>query len=524
LELLWNMYGTFFWKFWTGPGWAWNWFDFLVVMISVLALILPDLPGITVLRLFRAFRVGRLFKRIPSLRRIIEGVLLAIPSLAQVFCVLFILMGIWSVIGVEYFQKVAPKEFGDFGKAMYTMFVVMMLEFPDISDPIIFDHGMPLAVVFFVSYVFIAGIVMTNVVVAVLIDKYLAHHEDPEAQEKQKQIDELTFPTLYINRDGVMQPLRSITYSQYKKVQDLLDTFEPPKKAMASESLPGFSDRPLKQWSQRRVARWLEAINFGEYKSNFKKEKVDGPTLASITEYDLHCLGMRIGDRKRFLQHLHSLYSEQLLRDKKKEDMRRTFLQYDLDNSGKLDVEEFTQAWLSHTTTKYSRLDSGKLMRTLSLAPSKIEAIENQRKQDAENIFRGLDIDGNGEVDFEEFCQAWDKFSMLATEHEDDEAVTPATPQSELEEAAFYMSGMDITIDSPEVTLSGGGVIFSKGSSDDTNQISDPSIELTSADENPVSSIELTTATNPARTPPESTKVEKVDDLILPSVSNTYYV
>ena len=110
--------------------------------------------------------------------------------------------------------------------------------------------------------------------------------------------------------------------------------------------------------------------------------------------------------------------------------MRRTFNQYDMDNSGKLDLEEFCQAWLSHTTRKYSRLDSGKLIRTLSLAPSKIESLENQRRQNAENIFRGLDIDGNGEVDFEEFCQAWDKFSMLASENEDDEAVTPATPQS----------------------------------------------------------------------------------------------
>merc|ERR1719499_490000 len=173
----------------------------------------------------------------------------------------------------------------------------MMLEFPDISDPIIFDHGYSLAVVFFVSYVFVAGIVMANVVVAVLIDKYLAHHADPEKQEKE--LDELTFPTLYINRDGVMQPLRSITYAQFKEVSALLDTFEPPKKALQEEIHPGFNDRPLKDWSKRRVGRWLDVIGFSEYKSNFSKEEVNGATLASITEFDLHQLGMRIGERKK---------------------------------------------------------------------------------------------------------------------------------------------------------------------------------------------------------------------------------
>ena len=53
-----------------------------------MAMILPDLPGITVLRLFRAFRVFRLFKRIPSLKKIIEGVLQAIPGVTQAFVVM----------------------------------------------------------------------------------------------------------------------------------------------------------------------------------------------------------------------------------------------------------------------------------------------------------------------------------------------------------------------------------------------------------------------------------------------------
>merc|ERR1719210_1153797 len=90
---------------------AWNWFDLIIVVISIVALFFPQLPGVTVLRLFRAFRVFRLFKRIPSLKKIIEGVLSAIPGVTQAFAIMLILMGIWSVIGVEFFRVHQPNEF-----------------------------------------------------------------------------------------------------------------------------------------------------------------------------------------------------------------------------------------------------------------------------------------------------------------------------------------------------------------------------------------------------------------------------
>jgi hypothetical protein len=131
IELIWNMYGRFWCMFWTGEGSGWNVFDFVIVAISLMSLFLSDLPGISVLRLFRAFRVFRLFKRIPSLRMIIEGILASLPGVLNAFLVLGILMGIWSIMGVEFFreaqgemgggQAVGPECFGTFLKAMFTM-------------------------------------------------------------------------------------------------------------------------------------------------------------------------------------------------------------------------------------------------------------------------------------------------------------------------------------------------------------------------------------------------------------------
>jgi voltage-gated sodium channel len=160
LELIWNMYGSWWGEFWSS---GWNWFDFVIVMISLLSLVMKDLPGISVLRLFRAFRVFRLFKRIKSLKLIIDGVLASLPGVANAFIVLGILMGIWSIMGVEFFGEESPDEFGTFLAAMFTMWQIMTMDSwaSSIARKIIFvDDKAFVGALYFISFVFIAGILM----------------------------------------------------------------------------------------------------------------------------------------------------------------------------------------------------------------------------------------------------------------------------------------------------------------------------------------------------------------------------
>jgi len=154
---------------------------FVIVIVSVMALVVPDLPGISVLRLFRAFRVFRLFKRIESLKLIIDGVMASLPGVFNAFLVLGILMGIWSIMGVEFFGKGGEsEEFGTFMKGMFSMWQITTMDSwaSGIARPIIYglepgEEPMPFAAVYFISFVFVAGIIMTNVVVAILLEKYL---------------------------------------------------------------------------------------------------------------------------------------------------------------------------------------------------------------------------------------------------------------------------------------------------------------------------------------------------------------
>jgi len=244
IELVWNMYGSWFFPFWDS---GWNWFDFIIVMISLLAMLLPGLPGISVLRLFRAFRVFRLFKRIKSLKKIIEGVLGALPGVSQAFLVLGILMGIWSVIGVEFFKDHQPEFFGNFMKGMLTLFQIMTMDSwsSGIARELIFSFSMPLASVFFISYIFIAGIVMTNVVVAILLDKYLEaidkdkqeERAEKEAQDKLEADARDEDPakpeiTLWALVDGRMKPLRALTWHRYDELEEWFELIDDEDEAL----------------------------------------------------------------------------------------------------------------------------------------------------------------------------------------------------------------------------------------------------------------------------------------------------
>ena len=217
VELLWNIYAHWFIFFWhscaLAPGAAslrsscsltgcraparvrasrsarsaWNVFDCAIVTITFVSLSEVPLPGVSVLRLFRAFRVFRLFKRVDSLKVIIDGVAASMPGVANAFMILGILMGIWAIIGVQFFAEFAPQEFGTFLRAMFTMWQVMTMDgwASGIARPLIFDvdQSGALAVIFFVSFTFVAGIVMANVVVAILLEKYLGATADNEVRK-----------------------------------------------------------------------------------------------------------------------------------------------------------------------------------------------------------------------------------------------------------------------------------------------------------------------------------------------------
>jgi len=216
-ELTLNMYGFWFWRFWRS---AWNVFDFVVVSVGLLGLFEVPLPGpLGMLRMLRAFRVFRLFKRVKSLNKIMVSLASAVPGVINAFLIVVIIMAIYAILGVEFFMEYGDEGFfinemgdqvplttgramnygeeyfGNFGLAMYTMFQVLTGESWSevVARPLLFsdDSVQTLGVaVYFASFNVLVGIVLINVVVAVLLEKMVDDSPEEAAatsEEGQEQ-------------------------------------------------------------------------------------------------------------------------------------------------------------------------------------------------------------------------------------------------------------------------------------------------------------------------------------------------
>ena len=119
IELAINMYATLVWDFLEN---GWSLFDFLVVSISLLALVYPALANISVFRLMRAFRVIRIFGRLKSVRSIINALTASIVPVCNAFFIVAIVIALFSIVGVTFFEDDAPEEFGNLSRSIISMF------------------------------------------------------------------------------------------------------------------------------------------------------------------------------------------------------------------------------------------------------------------------------------------------------------------------------------------------------------------------------------------------------------------
>merc|ERR1712228_918292 len=123
-------------------------------------------------------------------------------------------------MGVQFFGSTQVEEFGDFTRAMFTMWQVMSCDswVSQIARTSIFTYNAGvLGGFFYISYLFIAGIVMINVVVAILLDKYLGALEEIRNEEEKNQ-NNIDNKDTDLNKSGVPPELSKLNNSDLKRL------------------------------------------------------------------------------------------------------------------------------------------------------------------------------------------------------------------------------------------------------------------------------------------------------------------
>lgn len=145
---------------------GWNIFDFLVI----LAIFIPGLHGDSaLLRVLRVARVLRLVRFSPGLRTIVAALLRSLPGVAGFLALAMVTLYVYGMAGWLIFGDAYPEQYGDIGRSLLTLFVLLSLE----TLPDLMEQGMsvsPWTLLYYVSYVIITVNLLLNILIAVIVN------------------------------------------------------------------------------------------------------------------------------------------------------------------------------------------------------------------------------------------------------------------------------------------------------------------------------------------------------------------
>ncbi|HKL44671.1 MAG TPA: ion transporter [Roseovarius sp.] len=166
---------------------GWGIFDFVIVGISLV----PAAQGLSVLRALRILRLLRVLSVTPSLRRVVEGLMSALPGMGSVFLLMGIIFYIASVMATKLFGATFPEWFGTLGRSGYSLFQIMTLESWSMGVVRPVMEVYPHAWLFFVPFILITTFAVVNLVVGLIVNSMQDAHHAEDAEKTDSYRDEV---------------------------------------------------------------------------------------------------------------------------------------------------------------------------------------------------------------------------------------------------------------------------------------------------------------------------------------------
>jgi voltage-gated sodium channel len=158
----------------------WSLFDFVVIGIALV----PATENFTVLRALRILRVLRLITAIPTLKRVVAGLLASLPGMGSILFLIGLIYYMFSVMGTKLFGASNPELFGTLGRSLYTLFTVMTLEgwTNDVAKPVLEHH--PYGWIYIFAFIIVATFMVLNLFIGVVVNAMQAETEKVEEAER----------------------------------------------------------------------------------------------------------------------------------------------------------------------------------------------------------------------------------------------------------------------------------------------------------------------------------------------------
>lgn len=158
----------------------WSLFDLFVVGIALL----PTSGDLSVLRALRILRVLRLITVVPALKRVVAGLLAALPGMGSIVLLIGLLYYVFAVMATKMYGADFPNLFGTLGTTLFTLFTVMTLEgwVDGVVKPVMEKY--PHSWVFFITYIIVCTFMVLNLFIGVVVNAMQSEHEKALAEDQ----------------------------------------------------------------------------------------------------------------------------------------------------------------------------------------------------------------------------------------------------------------------------------------------------------------------------------------------------
>ncbi|KAF6718453.1 Sodium channel protein type 2 subunit alpha [Oryzias melastigma] len=193
---------------------AWNIFDFVVIILSIVGIVLADIiekyfvsPTLfRVIRLARIGRVLRLIRAAKGIRTLLFALMMSMPALFNIGLLLFLVMFIYAIFGMANFAYVKKQDgiddmfnFETFGNSIICLFQIstsagwdnllspIMSNSPEECDVHFINTGTntrgncgnpSMGIAFFVSYIIISFLIVVNMYIAIILENFSVATEE----------------------------------------------------------------------------------------------------------------------------------------------------------------------------------------------------------------------------------------------------------------------------------------------------------------------------------------------------------
>nr|XP_027236630.1 LOW QUALITY PROTEIN: sodium channel protein para-like [Penaeus vannamei] len=238
------------WHYFKEP---WNLFDFVVVIMSILGLVLKDIiekyfVSPTLLRVVRVAKVGRvlrLVKGAKGIRTLLFALAMSLPALFNICLLLFLVMFIFAIFGMSFFMNVkhtgaldSVYNFETFFQSFILLFQMMtsagwdgvlsgLVNEKDCKapDP---EHGDPgncgnqaIGIAYLMGYLIISFLIVINMYIAVILENYSQATEDVEEGLTEDDYD------MYYEIWQEFDP-KGTQFIEFSALSDFMDVLEAP--------------------------------------------------------------------------------------------------------------------------------------------------------------------------------------------------------------------------------------------------------------------------------------------------------